>query len=60
LGANYDHKLFVGATANLQDVVFVPDGGEAVCAPGDNIIVAAPAGGSGITAYVALVIEDLG
>ena len=58
LGSNYDHILDTGS-ANAQDTVYNPEGDGDILSPGDEVVVVAPAGGGGITAYIQVITEDL-
>lgn len=57
LGSNYDHVIHTGS-ADVQDTVYNPTEPD-VLGPGDEIDVAAPAGGAGDVAYVVIMTEDL-
>lgn len=57
LGASYDLTLFAGSANNAQDVVYLPDP-DIRQLPGDAIVVAAPAGGSGITAAIQVTVLE--
>lgn len=58
LGAGFDATLATG-TADAQDTVYIPDHAEFALLDGDAIRVSAPAGGAGITAAIAIVLEDV-
>ena len=57
-GAGFDATLSTGS-ANTQDTVYIPDH-EVWIVPGDAIRVSAPAGGAGITANIAIYLDQSG
>lgn len=58
LGAAYDTVLDTG-TANAQNTVYVPAGGQMFFLPGDALDVLAPAAGGVITSQISIYLEAL-
>lgn len=57
LGAGFD-TLFTTGSANARYTVYLPDG-DIYLKPGDALAIAAPAGGSGLTASITVVVEEV-
>jgi hypothetical protein len=56
LGSGYDTTINTGST-NTQNNPYIPDG-DVWLSPGDALQVNAPAGGSGVTAAIVVIVEE--